>query len=335
MSPYNARILLVDDEPTLLELLGDFLREQGHEVILADTGTKGLDLYNSELPDLVLLDLKLPDLSGLDVLKHISSRDDETGLIVISGVGSTDDAIESLRRGAWDFLVKPFLNLEFVLHSVNKSIEKVHLKRENRLYREHLEEEVQRRTSELRQEIIARKRIEDDLRRSELRYKELSLTDELTGLYNARHFFRQVQAEVERATRYNSPLSLCVIDIDNFKQYNDNYGHLCGDAVLSELGRLIQKLIRDADSAYRYGGEEFIIVLPEAPREEAARVAERIRVTFFEHAFYPKNTQGVHVSLSIGVTSYNPGESVSDLVDRADQNMYAAKKYGRNTTVCK
>lgn len=335
MSPHKARILLVDDEPTLLELLGDYLREQGHEVILADTGAKGLDLYNSELPDLVLLDLKLPDLSGLDVLRHISERDEETALIVISGVGSTDDAIEALRRGAWDFLVKPFLNLEFVLHSVNKSIEKVHLKRENRLYREHLEEEVQRRTIELRQEIMARKRIEEDLRRSETRYRELSLTDELTGLYNARHFFRQVQAEVERATRYNSPLSLCVIDIDNFKRYNDTYGHLSGDAVLSELGRLIQKLIRESDSAYRYGGEEFIIVLPQTTREEAARVAERIRVVFFEHTFYPKASDGVHVSISLGVTSHRPGESVSDLVDRADQNMYAAKKCGRNATICR
>ena len=335
MSPHNARILLVDDEQTLLELLGDFLREQGHEVILADTGAKGLDLYNSELPDLVLLDLKLPDISGLDMLRHISARDEETALIVISGVGSTDDAIEALRRGAWDFLVKPFLNLEFVLHSVNKSIEKVHLKRENRLYREHLEEEVQRRTTELRQEIIARKRTEEDLRRSEMRYRELSLTDELTGLYNARHFFRQVQSEVERATRYNCPLSLCVIDIDNFKKYNDTYGHLSGDAVLSELGRLIQKLIRESDSAYRYGGEEFIIVLPQTTREEAARVAERIRVVFFEHAFYPKTSDGVHVSISLGVTSYQSGESVSDLVDRADQNMYAAKKCGRNSTICK
>ena len=335
MSPQKARILLVDDEQTLLELLGDFLREQGHEVILADTGAKGLDLYNTELPDLVLLDLKLPDISGLDVLKHISSRDEETGLIVISGVGSSEDAIEALRRGAWDFLVKPFLNMEFVLHSVNTSIEKVHLKRENRLYREHLEEEVQRRTTELRQEIVARKRIEEDLRRSEMRYRELSLTDELTGLYNARHFFRQVQAEVERAVRYNSPLSLCVIDIDNFKHYNDTYGHLNGDAVLSELGRLIQRLVREADSAYRYGGEEFIIVLPQTVREEAARVAERIRVVFFEHAFYPRSGDGIHVSISIGVTSFCPGESVSDLVDRADQNMYAAKKCGRNATVCR
>lgn len=335
MSPHCARILLVDDEPSLLEMLGEFLREHGHEVILAENGASALDLYASERPDLVLLDLKLPDLSGLDVLRHISARDEETALIVISGVGSTEDVIEALRRGAWDFLVKPFVNLEFVLHSVSKSLEKVRLKRENRLYREHLEEEVQRRTQELRQEIISRKRIEEELRRSEMRYRELSLTDELTGLFNARHFFRQVQTEVERATRYNSSLSLCVLDIDNFKQYNDTYGHLNGDAVLTELGRVIRKLIRDADSAYRYGGEEFILILPETNREEAARVAERIRLTFFEHAFFPAPGTEVHVSISLGVTSYIYGESVSDLVDRADQNMYAAKKSGRNATVCR
>lgn len=335
MSPHSARILLVDDEPSLLEMLGEFLRENGHEVILAATGASALDLYNLERPDLVLLDLKLPDLSGLDVLRHISARDEETALIVISGVGSMEDVIEALRRGAWDFLVKPFVNLELVLHSVSKNLEKVRLKRENRLYREHLEEEVQKRTQELRQEIISRKRIEEELRRSEMRYRELSLTDELTGLFNARHFFRQVQTEVERATRYNSPLSLCVLDIDNFKQYNDTYGHLNGDAVLTELGRVIRKLIRDADSAYRYGGEEFIIILPETNREEAARVAERIRLTFFEHAFFPEPGEGVHVSISLGVTSYIYGESTSDLVDRADQNMYAAKKSGRNATFCR
>ncbi len=335
MSPHSARILLVDAEPSLLEMLGEFLREQGHEVILAATGASALDLYNSERPDLILLDLKLPDLSGLEVLRHISARDEETALIVISGVGSMHDVIEALRRGAWDFLVKPFVNLELVLHSVSKNLEKVRLKRENRLYREHLEEEVQRRTLELRQEIISRKRIEEELRRSEMRYRELSLTDELTGLFNARHFFRQVQTEVERATRYNSPLSLCVLDIDNFKQYNDTYGHLNGDAVLSELGRTIRNLIRDADSAYRYGGEEFIIILPESNSEEAARVAERIRLAFFEHTFFPAPGTGVHVSISLGVTSYVYGESVSDLVDRADQNMYAAKKSGRNTTVCR
>lgn len=335
MNNHCARILIIDDEPTLLEFLGDFLREYGHEVFVAENGADGIELYNTEMPDVVLLDLKLPDMSGFEVLKHISTKEYETAPIVISGAGSTDDVIEALRRGAWDFLVKPFVNLEFVLHSVNKGLEKVHLKRENRLYRERLEEEVQRRTHELRQEILTRKLIEEDLRRSELRYRELSLTDELTGLYNARHFFRQVQTEVERATRYNSHLSICVLDIDHFKLYNDTYGHLSGDAVLSELGRIIRQLIRDSDSAYRYGGEEFIIILPETTCEEAARVAERIRITFFEHPFYPEAETEVHVSISLGITAYLFGETTSDLVDRADQNMYRAKKSGRNTTVCR
>jgi diguanylate cyclase (GGDEF)-like protein len=335
MTPHASRILLVDDEPALLELLGDYLRDQGHEVITAEDGASGLDLYTSELPDLVLLDLKLPDLSGLDVLRHVTARDEETAMIVISGVGSLDDVIEALRRGAWDFLVKPFVNLELVMHAVNKGLEKRRLKQEIRIYREHLEEEVQRRTHELRQEILNRKRIEDDLRRSEMRYRELSLTDELTGLYNARHFFRQVQAEMDRALRYGNPLSICVLDIDHFKEYNDTYGHLSGDSVLSELGRGIQKLIRESDSAYRYGGEEFIIVLPATNREEAARVAERIRCSFHDHAFFPRTGTEVHVSVSLGVTSYITGESVSDFVNRADQNMYAAKKCGRNTTVCR
>ncbi len=334
MNTLPARILVIDDEQNLLEMLGELLGDQGHEVILANTGAKGLDRYYSHHPDLALIDLMLPDLSGFDVLKHISSQDEETALIVISGVGSTDHVIEAVRRGAWDFLSKPFANLELVLHAVDQGLEKVRLKRENRGYREHLEEEVRKRTLELREEIQARKRLEEDLRRSELRYRELSLTDELTGLYNARHFFRQAQAEVERAQRYGSPLALCVMDIDHFKRYNDSYGHLSGDAVLSELGRIIRRQIRDSDSAYRYGGEEFMILLPETPGEEAARVAERIRLVFFGHAFFPGQDAPVHVSVSVGVTSYVPGESVSDLVERADQNMYAAKKCGRNTTIC-
>ncbi len=175
----------------------------------------------------------------------------------------------------------------------------------------------------------------EELRRSELRYRELSLTDDLTGLYNARHFFKQLQAEVDRSMRHQNPLSLCILDVDHFKRYNDSHGHLCGDAVLAELGRIILHRIRESDSAYRYGGEEFFIILPATCREEAARVAERVRQAFLEHAFFPKDGCEVHVSLSIGVTSFRRGESVSDLVERVDQNLYVAKNAGRNTTVCR
>ena len=157
-------------------------------------------------------------------------------------------------------------------------------------------------------------------------------TDPLTGLLNHAAFRSDMEQRLLECTH---TAVMIMMDVDRFKQYNDTYGHLNGDAVLSELGRTIRNLIRDADSAYRYGGEEFIIILPESNREEAARVAERIRLAFFEHTFFPAPGTGVHVSISLGVTSYVYGESVSDLVDRADQNMYAAKKSGRNTTVCR
>lgn len=333
MTQLPPSILIVDDEQAVWKFLSEYFHDLGYRVLVAETGGQGFFLYQTQRPEAVLLDLCLPDVSGLEVLERISADDDETALIVISGMGSMDDVIAALRHGAWDYLVKPFVDLHFVEHAVTKALERMRLKRENRLYREHLEDEVQRRTVELRQEIQMRKQIEDDLRRSELRYRELSLTDDLTGLYNARHFFRQMQVEVERSARYGSPLSLCIMDIDNFKIYNDTYGHLCGDAVLAELGRIVRKLVRESDSAYRYGGEEFILLLPETPREEAGRVAERVRQAFFAHAFYPQRGVEVHVSLSQGVTGMLRGEAASDLLERADRNMYAAKKAGRNITI--
>lgn len=335
MDTHRPRILIIDDEPALLDLLGSALSEQDYEILSADTGSRGLDLYQSADPDLILVDLLLPDISGLEILKRISVQDEETGLVVISGAGSTDVVIDALRRGAWDFLTKPFPSLELVFHTVRTCLEKAALKRENKLYREHLEREVGRRTQELEAEIQRRKAVEEDLRRSELRYRELSLTDDLTGLYNARHFFKQMQAEVDRSMRHQGPLALCLLDIDHFKRYNDSHGHLCGDAVLAELGRIILRCIRESDSAYRYGGEEFFLILPATCREEAARVAERVRLAFLEHAFFPKDGVEAHVTLSIGVSCFRRGESVSDLVERVDQNLYAAKNAGRNTTVCR
>ncbi len=335
METQRPRILIIDDEPALLDLLGAMLAEQGYEILRADSGRLGLDLYRSANPDLMLIDLLLPDISGFEILKRISAEDEETGLVVISGAGSLDSVIDALRRGAWDFLTKPFPSLELVVHTVQTCLEKSALKRENKLYREHLEREVARRTQELEAEIQRRKAVEEDLRRSELRYRELSLTDDLTGLYNARHFFKQLQAEMDRSMRHRSPLALCLLDIDHFKRYNDSHGHLCGDAVLAELGRIILGCIRESDSAYRYGGEEFFLILPATCREDAARVAERVRLAFLEHAFFPKVGVETHVSLSVGVTCFRRGESASDLVERADQNLYAAKNVGRNTTVCR
>ena len=173
-----------------------------------------------------------------------------------------------------------------------------------------------------------------ELRKSEQRFRELSITDDLTGLYNSRHFFSRLKAEIERTNRYRHPLSLLILDLDNFKRYNDNFGHLAGDRVLSATGDIIKKSIRSTDSAYRYGGEEFAVILPESNEPEALQFAERIRVTLKNEALYADREEKLRVTVSIGVAQYIPREEITAFIKRADQNMYTAKKAGKNRIQC-
>ncbi|MBW1802905.1 MAG: GGDEF domain-containing protein, partial [Deltaproteobacteria bacterium] len=158
-----------------------------------------------------------------------------------------------------------------------------------------------RRIHELETEISRRLEAEKALRESELRYKDLSITDELTKIYNTRHFTDRLTAEIDRTNRYARPLSLLMLDIDNFKDYNDRYGHPEGDRVLSAMGRVIRDCIRRTDSAFRYGGEEFSVILPETALEGAVNVAERIRACFESEVFTPGPDQAVSKTVSIGV----------------------------------
>lgn len=168
------------------------------------------------------------------------------------------------------------------------------------------------------------------LRASEQRFKEMSITDELTGLYNSRHFFNRLKAEIERTDRYGHPLTLLMLDLDNFKQYNDAFGHLSGDSVLAETGNIIRKSIRSSDSAYRYGGEEFAVIMPESSGQESLYFAERIRKSFESKALSGYKEDDLRVTVSIGVAQYIAGEEISAFIKRADENMYAAKNAGKN-----
>jgi diguanylate cyclase (GGDEF)-like protein len=168
------------------------------------------------------------------------------------------------------------------------------------------------------------------LRESEKKFRELSITDDLTGLYNSRHFFRQIKAEIERSNRYGHPLSLLILDLDNFKQYNDAHGHIAGDSVLARSGEILKKSLRKTDSAYRYGGEEFTIILPESAGKESLHFAERIRQAFEKEAFSSQQAENSPVTVSIGVAQYIPGEEITTFIKRADKNLYAAKNKGKN-----
>lgn len=178
--------------------------------------------------------------------------------------------------------------------------------------------------------ITKRKQAEETLRESEKRYRELSIRDSLTKLYNPKHFFSQLKAETRRAVRYSRPLSLLLLDIDNFKHYNDTYGHLEGDKVLAKTGEVLLESLRKTDSAYRYGGEEFTVILPETGDEEAISVAERIRKRLETETFCPTSDKAVHVTASIGVAQYIFEEEFSAFIKRADNAMYVSKENGKN-----
>jgi diguanylate cyclase (GGDEF)-like protein/PAS domain S-box-containing protein len=179
-------------------------------------------------------------------------------------------------------------------------------------------------------DITAQKVMEEALRESEKKYKELSITDDLTGLFNQRHLYNQLRAEIDRIQRYKHPLALLLLDVDNFKIYNDTYGHLAGDKVLAKLGQVIRNSIRKTDSGYRYGGEEFTVILTETRGQDAVVAADRIRKRFADEIFFPVPLEPVRVTVSVGIAGYRDGEEIASFVKRADQNMYEAKRKGKN-----
>jgi diguanylate cyclase (GGDEF)-like protein/PAS domain S-box-containing protein len=183
-------------------------------------------------------------------------------------------------------------------------------------------------------DITDRKRAEEALRESENRYRELSIHDNLTQLFNSRHFYHQLKMEIDRTNRYGHSLAFLLLDLDDFKAFNDTYGHVEGDQVLRRFGQVFKRCLRQTDSAYRYGGEEFTILMPMTTSEDGAITAERIRIEFKKETFSPVPGQDVHVTVSMGLAQYKPQEGIKAFVQRVDQLMYKAKKNGKDRVCC-
>lgn len=201
---------------------------------------------------------------------------------------------------------------------------------------EELEARVLARTAELSEanrrlqaEVAARAEAEEALRHSEERYRQLAITDALTGLYNSRHFHASLETEVERARRYGDPVGLLLLDVDNFKRFNDSYGHVEGDKVLAALGRIMRESLRKIDSAFRYGGEEFTVILPRCDEEDLRKLAERIR-SLFAAEIFEVGGERLHMTVSIGGTIYRRSAPVESFIRCADKAMYRAKSAGKN-----
>ena len=181
-------------------------------------------------------------------------------------------------------------------------------------------------------DITERKRVEDVLKKSEKKYREQSIIDDLTQLYNSIHFYAQLEREIERSNSYYyvQPLTIMMLDLDKFKEFNDTYGHAEGDYVLSRLGQVVKRCLREADSAYRYGGEEITIILPMTAREEGIVTAKRIQEELRKETFSPVLDQNIYMTVSIGLGQYKPMEELKTFINRVEKLMYQAKKDGRD-----
>jgi two-component system, cell cycle response regulator len=306
--PTPARILVVDDSQAQRDKLAQVLRGEGWEVTVAKDGNEAIKLVRSTQPDLVLLDMILPDMDGRQVLRLIKPRDAESFMpvIILSVKGDTNTKVEGLRIGADDFLVKGVEDPEIIARC---------------------------------QAMLRIKSLQERLREMQRKLEEQSITDALTGLKNRRFFDERLHEEFRRAQRYGDYLSLIMVDLDHFKQVNDRFGHPAGDAVLREAAALIRASLRDPDICARYGGEEFAVILPKTHMSGALAVAERIwrAIGAKEFVLGPgedgKAPRAISVTGSIGIAFY-PSKDInsSDLLLRfADQALYQAKRSGRNT----
>jgi diguanylate cyclase (GGDEF)-like protein len=238
----------------------------------------------------------MPGMNGLE-LTDLIKKEYDTEVIVITGYSGDYSYVDAIGKGASEFIFKPFRLEELLL-------------RLKRVIRE-------RQQSKERYMLLGK-------------LEKLAITDSLTTLYNSRHFYAQLEIEMDRANRYRRPLSLLFLDIDRFKDYNDSYGHLEGDKVLFRIGQIINSCLRIMDSAHRYGGEEFTIILPETNGKKAVNVGKRIRAATEAEIFNPLPGKTVNVTISIGATQYFYNEESSAFIQRADKAMYLSKQNGRN-----
>lgn len=295
------RILVVDDEETLRSFIGNVLKDEGYEVTEASSGEEALEKVKQISFDLMLTDVKMSGIDGIQLLKMVKHIDMDCIVIVMTGYASVETSVEAMKSGAADYITKPF-NIDQIKIVVSKTLEKRRLERESR---------------------------EGEF------YKELSRIDGLTGLYNHRHFHQLLESEIARSIRYNHPLSLIMLDIDYFKTYNDLNGHPAGDMVLEKIAWVIKQSIRTCDLAARYGGEEFAIIVPETDKEGAAVLARRLGKLVEETQFDREQVQpGGKLTVSLGLASY-PLDAIEkkDLIEKADQALYQAKESGRNRLV--
>ena len=299
----EQKVLIIDDDPGLRKTLSDILKAKGYETVTALGGAEGIAALEKGFMNIVIIDLALPDMPGINVLEKAKESSPSTEAIILTGNATLDSAIEATNRGAFSYLLKPYDIDQLLLH-MSRAIAK-----------QQAGEKIIRQNAELQ-------RMNTELKALYEETRSFSLHDPLTGLGNRRLLQIYMDKGIGSVKRYGACFSVLMVDIDHFKKYNDTHGHSEGDRLLAKLSNILVGEMRCADWVFRYGGEEFLIMLFETGRAGAAGAAERLRKAVEERA---------GVTVSIGVAEYDgANESKETLIDRADAALYKAKENGRN-----
>jgi two-component system cell cycle response regulator len=320
----HLRILIIEDDDDQRELMRETLEDHFGPGTVADVPS-GAAALNQDLSgfDLILSDYNLPDTSGMELLEKIK-RLTAAPVIMVTGENVGRIAAEAIRRGATDYVVKFGDYLFTIPLVVEKNLTVAKVKRENELLRTELEHA-------LREVRDKNEQLEHSLQRVE----EMAATDPLTGLYNRRHFGKVLEQLFAESQRYDQDLSCVMIDLDGFKQINDVYhNHQVGDQILTVAARIISANLRKADVAARYGGDEFIILLPHSSADEAATVVQRVREEYRQAStIILRRNEGATMSVGIGSRQGDDPASPETLLSAADAALYQAKGAGRNRIV--
>jgi len=309
---YSADILVVDDTHDNLRLLSKLLIEQGYYVRPVSDGRRAISAIQDQRPDLILLDIMMPGMDGYEVCQHLQ-QDKLTSnipIIFISALNETFDKVKAFSIGGRDYISKPFQEDE-VLARI-----KTHL-------------ELKRSQEALENNISELEKTNDELENAKGDLLVAATTDPLTNLYNRRKFIELFEVESARFNRNGSAFTLILSDIDNFKLFNDTYGHACGDFVLVSIAKNIQEILRTQDSLARWGGEEFIILLPDTSIEDGFNVAEKIRAAIASTVFKYIDKE-LTVTMTFGLSEIAPAMDLDTLINEADKALYKGKIASKN-----
>jgi diguanylate cyclase (GGDEF)-like protein len=289
-------ILIVDDDDAIRESAEDFLEIKDYVVESAASAEEAIERLNTFKADIVVTDIMMGGMDGLELTRYINDKFDSK-VIVMTGFNADYSYKDAIDTGASDFIFKPFRFEELDLR-IKRVLHEMALKKE---YDKTMD-----------------------------KIKKLVITDDLTGLHNSRHFASCIETEIERYHRYSHPLSLLMMDIDFFKAFNDTWGHVEGDTVLNKFGKVINSCIRNTDTGFRYGGEEFAVILPETRLEKACCVGTRIKDSISSVVFNPESDKTTSITISIGATELIEKDDRESFIKRGDKALYLSKNTGRN-----